>query len=42
MCVEVVVLGGELILILVLFIGVMTTGCWLELRGSCFWEVTMY
>ena len=31
-----VVLGGELLL---LFIGVMAAGCWLELRGGCFWEV---
>ena len=32
-----VVLVGEFILLL--FIGVMAAGCWLELRGGCFWEV---
>ena len=34
-----VVLGGEYILILLLFIGVMAAGCWSELRGGCFWEI---
>ena len=34
---SVVVLGGEFILLL--FFGVMAVGCWLELRGGCFWEV---
>ena len=39
MC-SVVVLGGEFILLL--FIGVMAVGCWSELRGGCFWEVSMF
>ena len=35
-----VVGGGEFILLL--FIGVMATGCWSDSRGGCFCEVSSY